>query len=388
MKPLHDLVLRAQPGTGLQFRPKAYRPNGIRQFLTDLIAMANASVEGPRYIVVGVEIEDKSRRRLRSVDSDDFSARPSYQAVANEFIEPPIRVKYEALNVEGERVGVFCIDACPDKPYMMRIDHSETLRRGDAWMRVDDAALKMGRRQLQEHFEKKFHDSMSAGRVEVGFPGDIIHKRMELKTFDLSLLPSTVAAAKLRELMRVRKYSQKSQGGATFVERMMHTRLFGSDEPYDARSTDVIVKEMTQLQEKHADDDEHFMFEDNGGRLQIVVLNLGEDEIRGASLTILLPKHEAVYVAEELPKVRSNGKLIERSGKERDNYPSIGQKESAVEVSCTLGDLLPNVPVEIFREPIRICVGSSLQGRRLGIHYKLFAQNLREPILGKLRLIL
>ena len=71
MKRLQDLVLRAQPGTGLQFRPRAYRPN-TRQFLMDLIAMANASTDGPRYIVVGVHIEDKSRRRLRSVSEDDF----------------------------------------------------------------------------------------------------------------------------------------------------------------------------------------------------------------------------------------------------------------------------------------------------------------------------
>jgi hypothetical protein len=46
------------------------------------------------------------------------------------------------------------------------------------------------------------------------------------------------------------------------------------------------------------------------------------------------------------------------------------------------------VPVEAFREPIRICVDTALQGQRLGIHYKLFGQNLRTTIRGKLRLLL
>ena len=52
---------------------------------------------------------------------------------------------------------------------MMRIDHSQTLRRGDAYMRVNNAAIKMGRRQLMELFEKKFRDSVSAGDLEIEF---------------------------------------------------------------------------------------------------------------------------------------------------------------------------------------------------------------------------
>ena len=59
---------------------------------------------------------------------------------------------------------------------MMRIDYSEKLRRGDAYMRVNDAAIKMGRRQLSDLFERKFRDSVSAGDIEIGFPGEIIHK--------------------------------------------------------------------------------------------------------------------------------------------------------------------------------------------------------------------
>ncbi len=387
MKRLEDLALRAHPGTGLQFRPRPYGPDGIRDFLLDLIAMANASIDGFRYIIVGVQIDDKSNRRLRSVSREDLSGDFSYQSLANEFIEPPIRLEYKPITVEGERLGVFCIGDCQDRPYMMRIDHSETLRRGDAWIRTQNSAVRMGRQQLQDQFEKKFRESASAGRVEIGFPGDIIHKDLQFETSDVQQLPSAIAANKLNELLTARK-SAKNKGATTLIERMMHTRLFGSDEPYQGRSTVTIVDELGQLKKKHVDEDRHFLFEEHAGKLQLVVLNQGEEEIRSASLIMQLPNHDAVHVAEELPKVLTNGEFVKRHGIDEDNYPSVTIKSDAIEVSCALGDIPPHVPVEAFKEPIRICVETALKGQRLGIHYKLFGQNLRNTIRGKLRLLL
>ncbi len=386
MKRLKELVLRAQPGTALQFRPRAYGPEGIRRFLMDLIAMANASIDGSRYIVVGVQVDDKTTRRLRSVPEGDFAMKPSYQSIANEFIEPPIRLHYGPVRVEGETVGVFRIGDCQDRPYMMRIDHSETLRRGDAWMRIEDSPVRMGRRQYQDMFERKFRESMAVGRVEVGFPGDIIHKSLEFQTCDLGQLPSAVAAAKLNELLKIRK-SSKNRGATTVLERMMHARLFGSDDPYEGRSTVTIVDEMAAMKKKHDADDRHFLFEKNGRKIQLVVLNQGEEEIRGASLTLLFPRHEAVHIAEELPDLPLKGDYVKRDSEERENYPAVTIKNKSIEVSSTIGKLPPHVPVEVFGEPIRICAGSSLQGRRVGIHYKLFGQNLRKPVHGKLRLV-
>ena len=140
------LVHGAAPGTGVQLRPVAYGKNGLRQFLRDVVAMANAPIRGSRYIIVGAEIDKKGNKQLASVDRDDFSGNPPYQGLVTDFIEPPIRLKYHAVSVDGKQVGVFEISDCQDRPYMMRVDFSEKLRRGDGYMRVDDAAIKMGRK--------------------------------------------------------------------------------------------------------------------------------------------------------------------------------------------------------------------------------------------------
>ena len=383
---LAKIVRAAAPCTGVQLRPAPYGKSGIRQFLRDVVAMANASIDGPRYIVVGAEFDKKGNKRLATVSRDDFSGKPSYQGLVTDFIEPPIRLRYQPVSVDGKRVGVFEISDCQDRPYMMRVDFSEKLRRGDAYIRVDDAAIKMGRRLLQGMFEQKFRDSVSADRVEIGFPGEIIHKDYRIKTIDLGQLPSAIASKKLKQLLDIQN-SVKDSGSTTVMARLTHARLFGSDSPYENRSADELMAEMAEIEKKHQQDDEHFLFEANAEMVQLVVYNQGDEPIQDASLSIVLPNHNAFYVANKLPKIRRNGEYVDRARGDLSEYPTVNLKDDAIHITNTLGEIPTYAPVDAFEVPLRICVGSDLKGRRLGMRYSLFGSNLRAPARGKLRLL-
>ena len=254
MNHLSKIAKSAAPSTGVQFRRKEYGNGEIRSFLRDVTAMANAAVRGSRYIVVGMEVDSNGKKRLHSVPETNFSAKPSYQSLVMDFIEPPVRLRYKPVMVGEKRLGVFEIPDCQDRPYMMRIDHSETLRRGDAYVRVNNGAIKLGRKQLQSMFEKKFHESVSEKRIEIGFPGEIIHKDLNIKTVDLAKLPSAIARVKLEQLLNVSTSAKKS-GSTTVMSRLMHARLFGSDSPYESKSPAQLMEEMAQLDKIHFDDD-------------------------------------------------------------------------------------------------------------------------------------
>ena len=204
------------------------------------------SADGPRYIVTGIDIDDSGRRRVHGVKRDDFSGKPAYASLVSEHIEPPVRIQYEAVSVDGKSVGVFEIGDCQDRPYMMRVDHSEALRRGDAYVRVNDAAVKMGRRQLLALFEQQFQESVSATSIEVGFPGEIIHKHRKVPTCSLRKLPSAVAGDKIRQLIKAKNQVHASLV-STIVARLTHARLFGTDSPYEHRSVDELTAELQQL---------------------------------------------------------------------------------------------------------------------------------------------
>ena len=386
MNRLSKIAQSTTPGPGVQFRKDTYGANGIHHFLRDVIAVANARVDGSRFIIVGVEHDGNAARTVHAVDEKDFSGKPPYQALVAEFVEPPIRIEYQPLTLDGKRVGVFEIFDCQDRPYMARIDHSEHLRRGDAYVRVKDTPVKMGRRQLQELFEQKFHGSMSEDTVEIGFAGEILYKDLRVPTIDLSKMPSAIERGKLTELIDVTKQSQdleKTSG----LARLTHARLFGSDSPYEDRTPTSLLQEKSAAGETYEHEDRHFLFEINSQKIQLVVLNQGESPIENASLSLLMPQHEAFYVANALPKILRDGKFVDRSPVELTDYPSVILKNNAVHVSCSLGDIPCGSPVPAFERSLRICVGNELKGRKFGIQYALHGKNLRQPAKGKLRLL-
>lgn len=386
MKRLGKIVRSATPSTGVQFRPSEYGSTGARDFLRDIIALANAPVEGQRYIIVGAEIDAKGRKLLREVDREDFTGNPSYQSLANEFIEPLVRIKYQPVMVDGKRIGVYEIGDCQDRPYMMRVDHSERLRRGDAYTRANDRAVKMGRRQLQSLFEQKFRESVSDASIEIGFPGEIIHKDRKIAVCDLAQLPSAVATAKLKQLIDI-KSDMKSSGSSTMVARLTHARLFGTDSPYEDRSPDELAAEMRQIRQRYRNQDEHYLFEQHSQQLQFVIYNQGDEIIRDASLSLVMPNHAAFYVASQLPKILKGDRFVDRTPAEQAEYPSVALSDDSVQVSSKLGDIESGELMEIFTTPLRVCVGTDLSSRRLGVQYSLFAKNLRAPARGKLRLL-
>lgn len=268
---------------------------------------------------------------------------------------------------------------------MMRVDFSEQLRRGDAYARVKDAAVKMGRRQLMELFERKFRDSVSAGDIEVGFPGDIIHKELALPTCDLSSMPSALASAKLEEMLNIRNISTNS-GSTTMVARLTHARLYGTEDPYVDRSQEDILMELNQIRSRYRHQDDHFLFDKRAQNLQLVVYNQGEEPIIDASLSIALPNHNAFYVADRLPKRQVNDKYVDRTPDEIASYPGVTLKDDSVHITAKIGDIPTGEPVEIFTSPLLMCIGNDLKGRRFGVRYALHGQNLRAPAKGQLKL--
>lgn len=385
MDRLLKIAQGATPQSGVKFRKDAYGNAGIGDFLRDVLALANASVEGHRYIVVGVDFDSNGARQSYAVDTSELSGKPSYQALANEYIEPPIRLRYKPVSIDGTQVGVFEIGDCQDRPYMMRIDHSERLRRGDAYTRIKQTMVKMGRRQLQELFERKFRDSVSASDIEVGFPGEIIHKVMEISTCDLSQMPSAQASAKLEQMLDIREGAANS-GATTTLVRLTHARLYGSDDPYVARSPAELVAELEQIRNKYSEQDDYYLFEQHAQRVPVVVFHQGSEDIRDASLTLTLPNHESLYVATALPKRPANGVFTERSPDEIAAYPSVAVREKTFEVNCKVGDIPAGEPVEVLSMPLRVCVAQELAGQRCRINYALHAQNLRAPVSGQLKL--
>ena len=379
MKNVAQLIDSAAAAS-IQYRRKAYGASGIREFLRDALAMANAPVKGPRHIIIGVDADSRGGKVVDAVSDEDFDHSPDYVLLAREHIEPAIDISYEATLVDGKQVGVFEIGDCRERPYMMRLGYSETLRLGDAYMRVDDTAVKLGRAQLQALFQQNFQTSVSADNVEIGFAGNTITKDFRLACRDLSQLPSSVATAKLEELMKAQAV-QHAPGSTSMVARLAHARLYGSDEPYMSRSPEELILEMDQVGFKYAEQDKEFLFGAGAQTLQIQIRNHGSEPITDAKLVLLLPRDGEFLVTDRLPSRAGAASNVDIA------YPVVRLQDNVTRITQKIGTIPIGKTMDVFAEPLRIFAGNALRGRKFGIRYALNGQNLRTAAQGRLRML-
>ena len=379
------MVRSAAPSEAVHFRACPYGKRGIREFLIDVLALANVNTEGPRYILIGADVDETGRKTIRAVDDRDFSGDPDYQALVADYIEPCLRLRYHRLTVGETQLGVYEIGDTPERPYMMRMDYCETLRRGDAYMRINLDAVKVGRRLLQAMFEEHFRDSISPAQIEIGFPGDIIFKECRVPTCDFALLPSALAASRLREMMEVKKAGEIA-GPNTAVERLSYARLFGPDAPYENHGVDSIRGRIEKVDVDYAREDERFLFEDHSCELQLIAYNQGEATLRNAGFSVALPRHPDIRVAESLNGQPIGDASSKPSPALQSGYPQVRQDDKCIKISARIGDIGPGEVREVFAVPPRLCFGTELSGRKIGINFTLTASNLRQPANGRLNL--
>lgn len=385
MKNLKDILAADAAAPGVILRAAPYAEADARSFLEDVLALANTATEGPRYIVIGVQDDASGIRQYHSVEEADLDRQAGFGVLVSDFVEPPVTLQSSGARVGDKLLGVVEIAECVDKPYLMRSDFSETLRRGDGWVRVGANNVKLGRRQLQEIFEHRLQNTVAADNIEVGFAGEFLRKEIEVMTTDFSAMPSAVETAKLKQLLTVQAAS-KNMGSTTIMARLTHARLFGADNPYEERSAEELRQAIADAERKHKNADDYYLFEEHGTELQLVVVNHGSELIQEASLALVLPNHAGCRVADALPMRFEESGLAERAEAEQAQYPAVRKKPDAIHISYSVGDLPPDTPQKVFRVPLRICVDKRLKERRMGIQFSLFGRNLRAPVRGKLRL--
>jgi len=77
----------------LDFKAKQYKKDSFEDIIKDIISLANADFEGPRYIVIGVKLETNGNRTLFGVNETVIDA-ATYQQLITANVEPTINFDY------------------------------------------------------------------------------------------------------------------------------------------------------------------------------------------------------------------------------------------------------------------------------------------------------
>jgi hypothetical protein len=373
MRDLEDLVRCENANSALAFRERAYLANEHAELLRDLLGLANAPVSGPRLLVVGVR-DGGDRRRIVGVAAQAWSDfRTRLEALLGDSIEPPLEVAVRALQIDGALVGVVCLTACDDPPYLLSARGAGGLPAGSGWIRRGTQLYPLLRTDLQRVFAAKYAAPPIDVALRIGFPGDVPQSEIALPALELDALPSAVVAANLRKVLEAKQNAKDVLGRTeTQVARLVHAQVFGVEQPYESHSDESLRLQIARTADDYRAADEHYAFEVRAHKLELVVANPGATALRAATLRATLPRLETIGIAERL---YTNGDGPTRS----DAYPRVQPGKHTVSIEVDIGTIPRGSVTSAFREPPRLWARRGAAGKTIPVDVTLYARELREP---------
>lgn len=385
MSELDDLIRFENENTSLDFKAVQYLKTSHEALIKDIMAMANANVSGDRYIIVGVKHRPDGTREYLSIDDKEFVDSAIYHQLLRENVEPEIHFDYLPYSFEGSLLGVFRIYDCVNQPYMMRKAFGTGLRQGDAFTRKGSHQTRLMRQDLDRIFLKR-GESGFTGVIRIGFDDPRGLKEVTLSAADKIILPSDLAAKKIRSILAERE--QPDRGELMRIQRMFESGLIRSSifgpTSYAQRSTEELRENLEHVKDTYRDDDLHELYEVKGTKINLLIVNEGETYVEDTSIKVDIPKLEGLRVARRIyPKpVRSSNPfeaITARPFMYGHNYPKVRNLVKHVEVRSSIGNLRHGIPTLAFDEPIRIVIENNLIGQKILLGCTLYGKQLRAP---------
>jgi len=382
MSSLDELIRLETASSGVAFRERAYGSVERQGLLRDLIGMANASVGGPRVIFLGVRDVVGGEREFVGVSNDALAeAWELYQSLVSGFVEPPLGVRLQTLDVDGVTVACLIIGQCDDPPYLLKSSVSNTMRTGNGWVRKGTEISRLTRADLQRMFEAKFRGASGTADIQVGFPGKVLQSEITLDVLALDELPSGVAGAQIRGMLEAKDVSREIFGRTvTQIERLVHAKIFGGDKPFESHSSSSLVKRLGRSACEHEAEDRHYEFEVRTHKLNISLSNVGDADLRGAALVLDLPRIEGFGIVERLYEAPGEQPCL------ADGYPVVDVGPRTIRVQASVGEIPCGATVKACAIPLRVWCREPAAGKTLPLDFTLHGKGLREPVTGTLRI--
>jgi hypothetical protein len=375
MAKLEDLALFESANSALAFREQAYAPSDAARFLSDVLALANAEVEGPRFLFVGVRDVAGSERTFPGVDAEAMTEmRRTLPALLARSVEPPFKIALRSLKIKDAAIAMLCLSECSNAPYLLRKSVAG-LPAGIGWLRRGTRQAQLTRADLQRLFACRVGAEPAAADVRVLFAGEPPSADLELPVLDLAGLPSALVAGRLRQMLEGKKNAKDLLGRTeTRFARLLHAQLFGIEQAYESRGDESLRLMIDKAKDEHAMADRHYELAVRTHKLELVVCNRGSVALESVMLRLRLPNLAGIGVADRLYSATG----IEADA--GDAYPVVTVGKRVIDIEAGVGSLAPGAAVAAFREPPRLWLREPAAGKSIAVDYTVHARGLAEPI--------
>lgn len=166
--------------------------------------------------------------------------------------------------------------------------------------------------------------------------------------------------------------------------------LFGHV-PYEDRDIETLKENLANISETYLEEDLYDLFELNGHKINIELLNKGTIYIEDASVQVNISNVEGIFISDQVYQNPSDSTghpylKMPRINYDNLNYPNFKKEKEYYVFNENIGDLKHHLPQEIFNIPIRMVFTEKIIGDTIEFECKLFGRNLLKPIEFKLEI--
>jgi hypothetical protein len=196
--------------------------------------------------------------------------------------------------------------------------------------------------------------------------------------------PSAQAAARMKKQIEARRAARNVNLEDTGLARLVHARLYGNEQPFEAHGLDTLVQGYNAVLDDHHEHDNYYHFETQAVKLNFTMVNTGQTSLENVRLMLSLPWAEPFRVADRL--YGPPGKPVTKKESELRGYPSVQRYQTVVQVKNAYTSLEPDVVTPVFEQALRIAVGPELAGKKVALRYAIQADGLARPEEGTLKI--
>ena len=305
MRNLRDLVEVENADSALSFRERAYGKGEQVELLCDVTALANAATTGTRFLCLGVSDNPNRKRTFPGVSRRAWNwAKEILPRLIEQAIEPQLRISMVEVTLGEALIGVICLDACHDQPFLFRGRVSSLISPGSGWIRC-------GIKQRPSTPVVRLWN----GIIAVPLVGTLDSARTQLV---------------MEKMLDARRLSKAVLGRTdTHIARLVHAQVSSEAQVYQSHGTTTMKKMLRQIPKEHASADEHYQFEIRTHKLNLLVGNLTDMALSDVLLVLKIPRVEGVGVVEKLHAAPGKQTSLQ------ERYPVVDVGPQAVTVQAS-----------------------------------------------------
>ncbi|MDJ0710682.1 MAG: ATP-binding protein [Woeseiaceae bacterium] len=353
-----------------------------KSLVREVIGLANASVEGPRNILFGVNPGAVNGAKIVGIpDSAVVDLKRAHRLISG-LVEPLLDLAFIFDRIDGKLVGALEIDGCEFGPYFLAQDLSDELRRGACWQRDGRELVAIDRRELLNgHFQTNEDEEPVAlpdnVQMSVGFNDDPDCEFIEITAPDSSNPPFADEDAS-GETSMTRTIAQTLKETVRLTTQMLN--MAKADEPSDDASSeeDDAGKEIAAAARKH------YFFEECAAKVDLCIRNDCDTNITDLAVEIGMPRIPGLDLADRI--YTSPFDKRSANARSKPNYPDVEHRDDAIFVRTTIKSIAANDTQPLLGTSLRFAVSSKALGKKLALRYVLRAADGRRLSEGRVKL--